>query len=197
MIPQLQGSDEWLEWRKTRIGASDSAIIMGISPYKTAYRLWEEKMGAKDPDPINERMQRGIDLEPKARDAFEKLIGVSADPRVFEHQEYPWMIASLDGFGKVQQGNTFAVEIKCNGNKNHQEAIDGRIPEHYQCQMQHQMAVTGLEWMYYFSFDGENGIVLTLPRNDNFIDNLIEKEKEFYQSMVTFCPPPSTLCGKR
>lgn len=191
MIPQMQGSYEWLEWRKKRIGASDSAAIMGISPYKTAYRLWEEKLGLRDPETTNERMQRGIDLEPKARACFETMISMEVTPRVFEHQEYSWMVASLDGFGETEQGNTFAVEIKCNGAKNHQEAIEGRIPEHYQCQMQHQMSVTKLQWMYYFSFDGENGIVLTLPRDDRFIENLIEKEKEFYRCMQTFTPPIS------
>ncbi len=189
MIPQLQGSDEWLEWRKTRIGASDSAAILGLSPWKTAYQLWEEKVGLKESEPVNERMQRGIDLEPKARECFNHMVSLKVEPLVCIHPEHKWMVASLDGLAEIRKGETFAVEIKCNGSKNHQEAGMGRIPEYYQCQMQHQMAVTGLEWMYYFSFDGENGIVLTLPRDDKFIDNLIDKEKEFYHCMQNFIPP--------
>jgi len=206
MIPQLQRSDEWLEWRKTKIGASDSAAILGLNPYKSAYRLWEEKMGTKEPDPVNERMKKGIDLEPRAREHFEKMIGMNVYPKVFEHQQYPWMIASLDGFGELKQGNSFAVEIKCNGEKNHEEAVYGRIPKYYECQMQHQMAVTGLQWMYYFSYtvedyyfdeqnkvvvSGEKGIVLTCPRDDKFIKTLIEKEKEFFHCMENWIMPPS------
>lgn len=195
MIPQLQGSDEWLEWRKTRIGASDASAILGINPWKTPYQLWEEKLGLRDSDTINSRMQRGINLEPKARECFEEMEGTKVEPRVIIHPENEWMVASLDGYGELD-GRKFAVEIKCNGYKNHQEAIEGRIPDYYQCQMQHQMAVTGLEWMYYFSYDGERGVIFTLPRNDSFIKILIEKEKEFYKSMVTFCPPPQPYIEK-
>ena len=42
--------DEWLEWRRQGIGSSDSASIMGTSPYTTPYQLWEEKLGRKRPE---------------------------------------------------------------------------------------------------------------------------------------------------
>jgi len=40
-----QNTPEWLEVRKTKLGASDAPAILGISPYKTAYQLFLEKMG--------------------------------------------------------------------------------------------------------------------------------------------------------
>ena len=40
----VQQSEEWLEFRRSRIGASDAPIIMGVSPWKTHYKLWVEKI---------------------------------------------------------------------------------------------------------------------------------------------------------
>ncbi len=45
MSALIQHSNEWLELRKNKIGASDAPIIMKVSPWKTPYRLWEEKLG--------------------------------------------------------------------------------------------------------------------------------------------------------
>ena len=42
-----QKSEEWLDWRKKGIGSSDAPIIMGVSPWKTPFELWEEKTGTQ------------------------------------------------------------------------------------------------------------------------------------------------------
>ena len=33
---------EWLEMRRTGIGASDAAAVLGISPFKTNVELWAQ-----------------------------------------------------------------------------------------------------------------------------------------------------------
>ena len=40
-------SPEWYELRKSGIGGSDAAAILGLSPWKTNVDLWEEKVGIK------------------------------------------------------------------------------------------------------------------------------------------------------
>ena len=40
-----QRSPEWLQWRSQGITASDIPIILGLSPYKTPWQLWAEKVG--------------------------------------------------------------------------------------------------------------------------------------------------------
>ncbi len=36
--------EEWLGLRKTGIGGSDAAVILGISPFKSTLELWNEKV---------------------------------------------------------------------------------------------------------------------------------------------------------
>ena len=40
-----QRSDNWHRWRTNGVGASDICVLMGSSPYKSPYQLWEEKRG--------------------------------------------------------------------------------------------------------------------------------------------------------
>ena len=40
-----QRTDAWFEWRKNGITASESPVIVGLSPYQTPWRLWAEKTG--------------------------------------------------------------------------------------------------------------------------------------------------------
>ena len=37
--------EEWLERRRKSIGGSDSAAILGLSEYSSAYSVWAEKTG--------------------------------------------------------------------------------------------------------------------------------------------------------
>ena len=37
--------EEWLQARRRGIGGSDAAAVLGLSPWKSNVRLWEEKTG--------------------------------------------------------------------------------------------------------------------------------------------------------
>ncbi|SCA63073.1 hypothetical protein SCG7086_AI_00180 [Chlamydiales bacterium SCGC AG-110-P3] len=188
MMELQQNTDEWLEFRRKKIGSSDAPIIMGKSPWKTPHQLWEEKtgVGTKDVSYESKAMQRGKFLEPEARKKFEEETGLVVWPDVLIHPEHDFMIASLDGI--TMDGKT-AVEIKCPGAKTHQMAVDGEVPEHYRIQMQHQMMVVGVETMYYFSFDGTQGVILEIRRDQEMIDSLVTCETAFYKCMTEFNSP--------
>ena len=190
MIVDLnQGTDEWHRFRATRIGASEASIIMGTNPWKTPHQLWEQKVGYSPPTKRTSAMQRGIDLEEKARNCFFMTHNLYVKPMVFVHPEYPFLMASLDGMSEDLQT---AVEIKCNGKENHELALREMIPPYYEAQVQHQMFVCELNYMYYYSFDGELGTCITVIRNDAFIKEMLKKELEFYECMQELTPPPMT-----
>ena len=85
------------------------------------------------------------------------------------------------------------VEIKCPNKDDHFVAVNKKVPEKYYAQCQHQLAVTGLSGMYYFSFDGSNGVVVEVPRDESFIRNeLFPKEKKFWEC-VTIQEPPALV----
>ncbi|NGX60488.1 MAG: hypothetical protein KR126chlam3_01663, partial [Chlamydiae bacterium] len=186
MIALEQNTEEWLEFRKMKIGSSDAPIIMGKSPWKTPQQLWEEKMGLRESSYESTAMHRGKHLEPAARKAFEKETGLVVWPNVLIHPEHEFIIASLDG---ITMDGKAAVEIKCPGQKTHQMALNGEIPRHYQIQMQHQLAVTGLKEMFYYSYDGQRGVTLKVQRDNALIEALFEKEQEFFCCMQEHTPP--------
>lgn len=176
----IQGTPEWHSHRAQSVGSSDAPVIMGVSPWKTIEDLYKEKRGVIDSSPASFCMQRGINLEPKARSVFEEMTGIFVSPLVKVSKERVWMSASLDGIDFEEKN---IVEIKCAGKKDHALAISGKIPEKYVPQLQHQMCVCDVDHAYYFSFDGENGVIIDVKRDEKYITSLISKEEEFWECL--------------
>lgn len=182
----IQGTEAWLKMRRNFIGASDCPVIMKLDPWRTPMNLFDEKLGLVVPRET-EAMRRGKDLEPLAREEFEKVTGIKVTPQVLFHPEIKYMMASMDG---VSEDGKQAVEIKCPGDAVYRLAVQGKIPENYNAQLQHQMAVMGLQCMFYFCFDGGGGIIIEIERNNDMIDMIYREEAEFYNRVLNFDPPP-------
>ncbi len=176
-----QGSDIWLALRRQYVCASDAPIVMSISPWRTRGELLDEKRGLIPPQPINSSMERGMMLEDKARKCAEEMLDMLFLPEVYVSNEYPFMCASYDGISFDYKS---ILEIKCTNKKNHALAKAGQIPDYYIPQVQHQIAVYGADECIYYSFDGEDGIVVRVPRDDIFIARMIIEEEQFYQEMT-------------
>ena len=184
-----QGTVEWLELRKRKIGASDAPVIMEVSPWKTPYQLWQEKLGLKVQQ-VSQAMRIGSESEEEARKCFESKTNLIMIPTVVFHPANEWMMASLDG---MDIDRRYIVEIKRANKEDHKLAIKGKIPDHYMPQVQHQLEVTGLDMAYYFSFDGHDGVIVEVPRNTKYIKTLVEAELEFYSNIETFTPPKISI----
>lgn len=184
-----QNTPEWLEMRKSHIGASDAPIVMGISPWKTPYQLWEEKLGLSKQPAQNFAMKRGHELEPKALQAYNDYTGNFCAPEVVFHQERKYMMSSLDG---LSLDRSMVVEIKCPGKRDHDIAANGEIPEKYYPQLQHQLATIGLNMLHYFSYSGDSYHLIEVPRDDDYIENLYKIEGEFWDNLKTFESPALT-----
>lgn len=183
-IPNMiQGSPEWLLLRKTKITATDAPVIMGASHWKTKIQLYHEKTSEKYKPTVNAAMQRGTDLEPIARDLFNIKTRWDMKPAIMVKD---WMMASLDG---RDEDSGSIVEIKCPGERDHAIALSGKVPDHYFPQLQHQMYVCDVQLAYYFSFDGIDGVVVKVKRDDDYIEKLIDEEKKFYECLKNRIPP--------
>lgn len=185
----IQQTPEWVEFRKDKIGASMAPIIMGVSPFMTPYQLWLKLVGITPEQESNWAQKRGLELEPLARAKLEEITGLCFFPEVVIHPQHEWMMASLDG---MEVGRKYIAEIKCPGFEDHSTALLGQIPEKYYPQLQHQLEVCGLDMVYYFSFDGENGVVLECHRDDKYIKTMIKKEKAFWDCVQDITPPELT-----
>ena len=81
IIQLAQGSPEWHAYRLSRRNASESAAVLELSPWMTPYQLWLVKTGRSETR-VTHAMQRGTDLEPLARAAYEDQTGRVMQPLV-------------------------------------------------------------------------------------------------------------------
>ena len=140
-----QGSEEWLQARKSGIGSTDSAAAVGLSQWKTPLQLWEEKTGAVDGTvEDNWYMARGRALEPVIRQHYADTYGVEVKnfDGVLRHPEFAFVLASLDGF--TEQGRMTEFKTASSG-KGWGEPGSDEIPKQYIVQVQHAMLVTGFD----------------------------------------------------
>ena len=179
-----QRSPEWLTWRKGKIGSSSVPSLFDCG-HMTKYEAWLSCLGLYD-QPVNSAMQRGIELEAKARGAFEEYHGGIFNPVCIEHPDHPELIASLDG---LSLDKNELVEIKCSTNKNYELALKGEIPHSFYIQIQHQLLVSGLQRGWCWCFNGEQGAAVLVPRDEVFIKELFEKEMEFLDQVRKMEPP--------
>ncbi len=137
-------TDEQRARRQNGIGASDSAIIMGYSTYKTPYQLYLEKTGVVNAeDEITEQQYWGNALEPLIikRFAEENNVEVSFPDTVY-HPDYPYIFANLDGWIEADRA---VIETKCANSFMRKEwdmALNDGIPLMYLIQIAKQCAIT-------------------------------------------------------
>ncbi len=177
-----QGTQEWLDFRRDKITATDACVIMGASHYKTKIQLYHEKLDPNFRSMVNEKMQRGMDLEPIARDLFCIKTNHKMIPKVVVKN---WAMASLDGINAWNE----VLEIKCPSPKIHEIAVLGKVPDYYYPQLQHQMYVCDGEKAFYFSFDGIDGVIVEVKRDDEYIAKMIEEELKFLKCLQDKTPP--------
>lgn len=177
-----QNSAEWLEARRRYIGSSDTPIILGISPFKTALELYEEKLGLREPPKGNFATARGHAMENVVRQKAEFKTGRRFEPKVFTEG---FLIASLDGF----DGDT-VLEIKNPGRDAHATAKAGNLPPAYYAQMQHQMHVAGVFKGIYASYFEDDLVMIDVAYDADYFAG-VYKQLEFFKSCIDTKTPPS------
>lgn len=91
----------WLKARRATIGASESAIVLGISPWGSPLSLWAEKTGAmtrEEPDVEPEWTFWGSVLEEAIVRGYAKRTGRATVPfgLLLRSTRWPWMSATPD-----------------------------------------------------------------------------------------------------
>lgn len=169
-----QKSQEWKNWRNQGIGASDSPAIMGYSPYGNAKKLFEEKIGLRQPKGIPQHVEdRAERIERAARSEFNLMNDANCIPVCAEMVEHPFIKASLDGFDE-ERG--IIIEVKYVGLK----ALGENVVAHHWCQLQHQLMVFGLpEIIIIRSNNGIDFVPQMFERDEKFISELLKEELAF------------------
>lgn len=180
--------DEWLEKRRHGIGGSDAAIIMGVSPFSSLMDLWLDKTGQfeANEDDASEAMYWGNVLEDVVAREFTERTGKRVRRRnaILQHPDYPYMFANVD---RLVLGEKAGLEVKTT-NAFYQD--EGQCPPLYYSQVQHYMAVTGYKkWYVAVLAGGQRFYIYTVHRSEDYINELIAAEAEFWQMVQEERPP--------
>lgn len=181
---------EWLQLRKSGIGGSDASAILGFNKWKSAFQLYIEKTSDFVEEIDNEFVYWGNVLEDLVAQEFAKRTGkkVQRVNRMLRHPDYPFMTANLD---RRVIGEKAILECKTTSTYNKDAWEGDDIPAAYICQLQHYLAVTGYEKAYIAVLIGGNNFVWKeVERDDEFIDLMIEREKDFWENHVLANVPP-------
>jgi len=181
---------EWLRARQQGLGGSDCGTIMGVNKWKSPFQLYLEKTGEYAEEIDNEFIYWGNRLEDMVAEEFAKRTGkkVRRNNHLLIHPEYDFMLANLD---RVVVGEKALLECKTTSAYNREQWEGESVPATYLCQIQHYMAVTGYEKAYIAVLIGGNQFVWKeIPRDDELIDMIIEREKDFWENHVLANVPP-------
>jgi putative phage-type endonuclease len=97
-IKAPQRSPEWFALRKDAITATDIAVISGLSPYKTPFRLFAEKSGKVMEQAAGTAADRGRLLEDAVAKYYEqeRKVKLRQSNGIVRLKAHPWAMASLD-----------------------------------------------------------------------------------------------------
>ena len=191
VINVSQRTPEWRLWRSQGVSASEAAIIMNRSPYKTPWRLWAEKTGrvleqSLDNNPL---IRIGIEQEPQALQRFEDKHEVMLLPLCGESERYPLMRASFDGLSESNE----PVEVKCPHESTFLDVLLNREQsaayQLYGCQVQQQLLVADAQRGFLFFYHQGQDVEFVIERDEAFLTQLIDTAMDFW-SAVKSGPEP-------
>ncbi len=156
-----QQSEEWFRVRAGRPTASQFKRL--LTPTGKDSFQWEGyalelidqciRPGAVPTFAGNRHTDRGNELEPIAREAFGRIMGLEVEQVGFVTRDDGIVGCSPDSF--VLQGGVrvAGLEIKCpDGPKHAGDLLSGQMPADHLPQVHGSMAVTGLDHWYYMSY---------------------------------------------
>lgn len=200
----------WLNKRKSGLGGSDAAAVIGRNPWMSNVDLWQIKTGRKKQEDISNKdvVKYGIAAEGYLISLF-ALDNPQYDVKhvdfdILRHNKHPFLLASLDGrLIERETGRKGVLEIKTTEIRRASDwdKWDNQVPDNYFCQVIHYLGVTGWDFAIIKAQikhckDG----VPTLTTRHYYFDAAVhaedvaflrQKEIEFWQEYVEkdVCPP--------
>lgn len=199
--------------RKGFIGGSDIASIFGVSPWKTAYELWEEKTTGWTGESTLERdkvLNRGKKLEPIVIEMLqeERDVWVLERNQVHTDLEHSFLRAEIDFEYVIDASLTeyepYEPEAKANigngdvktvhpfaANDWGEEGTD-EFPIYYCLQFMHGLMVTGRQVCMVAALIGADDLrVYEVKRDEELIAEIRKRAVSFwYDNIANRVPPP-------
>lgn len=199
----FNGREDWLEQRQQLgVGGSESASILGLSPYSCSAQVFYEKLGLASKRHTSLAMIIGNEDEDKiARlwSFYDVNAGVESIPlnyqknnvmrkplklaRIIRNPDYPYLFANPDRLFKSGKDRAI-LEIKT---INHWEAQkwESGVPIHYIIQIQHYMLVCKVKYAELAILESNSKIdVIPFEASNEIQERIIEKCRTFWNDVV-------------
>lgn len=186
----------WLTLRRTGIGSSDMAAVLGMSRYRSELDVYLDKIGETplDSDDAGEAALWGNLLEHVVAVEWADRHGVAVR-RVgtVAHVAHRHMICDLDRMVTgCPDHKRCALEVKTRSAWKADEWKDGAIPDDVEAQVMHQLAVTGLDAIHVAALVGGQRLESRLvARDSDYIGDLLRVGESFWNGHVTAGVPPT------
>ncbi len=186
----------WLELRKTGIGGSDAAALLGVSRYASPLSLWANKTGQVPDSGAGPAAHWGTVLEPVIATHY----AASCEPGVsllelpqgcYRSKTHHFALATPDRL-LVRDGDPFGIlEIKTAGSRTAHYFGD-EPPVWYQAQVAWYCWVTGLrEAKLAALIAGQDYRVYGLPYDSSLDEIFASAGETFWHAVTTRTPPPT------
>jgi putative phage-type endonuclease len=182
----------WHAERRTGLGGSDMAAIMGLSPFRSPMDVFLDKIGEAPATPETAAMYWGTQLEALVAREFATRTGyrVQRRTRMLRHPTIPYLIGHVDRIVIGHPGGPAVLEAKTTGAYRQADWADGQAPLPYVIQVQHYLDLTGYRTGYLAVLIGGNDFrVVEVPRNEALIARMHEAAEAFWLCVETRTPP--------
>lgn len=181
--------EAWLEHRKTQIGGSDAAAILGLNEYVSPYTVWADKLGMIPPVDDNEAMRQGRDLEQYVAERFCEATGkkVRRENNILINPDFPYAHANVD---RIVIGEDAGLECKTTSSLNMKKFKNGTYPDKYYVQCVHYMMVTGAKkWYLAVLVLNRSFMWFEIERDEDEITALAKSEEDFWKHVESKTAP--------
>lgn len=183
---------EWHAQRRTGVGGSDAAAILGLSHWQTPFDVYQQKIGAVEPAPEEPWQRWGKLQEPIVRLYYEEATGRKVTvPGFLRHPKYPWIVGNPDG---VCDDGQRGLEIKTTRfSSGWGEPGSDEVPREVSLQCHHYMLLIGREtWDVAAPIYMSPPTIYTIEADPEIAEMLIERAHEFWQRVQRREPPDPT-----
>lgn len=198
VLPRSASREQWLAARRTLIGSSDIANILGAGRHGP-YTVWADKTGRlDDSDGMTVDMARGIDLEDAAvrhwRRYHPELITRKAG--LMRSTRYERAGASVDRRSRCPDGRCI-TEVKTQGSTAEWGTPDDpEVPTGFQFQGYWQMYVLGVDHIHFLVMGPRFHMFQRVMVADGELQAwMVERARLFWDSYVATDEPPEATAG--
>jgi len=187
-------TDHQREQRKKRLGASDAAAVLGVSPWSTAFDVWAEKTGrALDGPPLDkDAVWIGNNVEGPLLDWAAEQTGATIKKNQYRVHKTAPLHANHDALDIDFGASNIGFEAKTSGMIWHNAAGDWgdpdidpeSVPAHVLTQCYHQMAVSDLRRVYVPALIKGRRQLYCIKRDDALVDEIVKRECEWWDKYV-------------